>query len=53
VLAALRERDRRDIERRHSALRPADDAVELDTTRLDAGQVIERVVELARRRGLA
>ena len=53
VLAAQRERDRRDREREHGALRAADDAVELDTTGLAIDQVVDRVVELARERGLA
>ena len=53
VLAAQIERDDRDREREHSALRAADDAIELDTTTLAADDVVERVVELARARGLA
>jgi len=53
VLAAQRERDERDQTREHSALRPAPDAVELDTTGLALDEVVERVVELARERGLA
>jgi cytidylate kinase len=53
VLAAQRERDRRDREREHGALRAADDAVELDTTGLGVDDVVARVVELARERGLA
>lgn len=53
VLEAQTERDLRDTERRHSALRPAADAIELDTTGLAVEDVIERVVELARGRGLA
>lgn len=53
VLAAQRERDRRDREREHGALRPADDAVEIDTTGLSVEQASERVVALARERGLA
>jgi CMP/dCMP kinase len=53
VVEAQRERDARDTGREHSALRPADDAVELDTSGLSAVEVIERVVELARERGLA
>jgi cytidylate kinase len=52
VLSEQRERDRRDSEREHGALRPADDSVELDTTGLDVGEVVNRVVELARERGL-
>jgi cytidylate kinase len=53
VLAAQSARDARDREREHGALRPADDSVELDTTGLDVDHVVERVVELARERGLA
>jgi cytidylate kinase len=53
VLAAQRERDARDETRAHSALRAADDAVEIDTTGLDLNEVVDRVVGLARERGLA
>jgi cytidylate kinase len=53
VLAAQRERDERDSSREHSAMRAADDAVELDTTGLSLDEVISRVVALARERGLA
>jgi CMP/dCMP kinase len=53
VLAAQRERDERDETREHSALRPADDAVEIDTTGLSLDEVVAKVVELARQRGLA
>jgi CMP/dCMP kinase len=45
-----RERDARDRERVHGALRPAGDAVELDTTGLSVPEVIERVVALAHER---
>jgi CMP/dCMP kinase len=53
VLEAQRRRDARDIEREHGALRPADDAIELDTTGLSLDEVVARVVELVRERGLA
>lgn len=53
VLAAQRQRDARDTEREHGALKAADDAVELDTTDLTQDEVIARVVALARERGLA
>ncbi|HEU4738801.1 MAG TPA: (d)CMP kinase [Solirubrobacterales bacterium] len=53
VLAAQRQRDARDTEREHGALRAAADAVELDTTELSLQQVVARVVALARERGLA
>ncbi len=52
VLASQSDRDARDSERRHGALRSADDSVEIDTTGLDAAQVTARVVALARERGL-
>jgi cytidylate kinase len=53
VLAAQGERDKRDQTREHSALRPASDAVEIDTTTLSLEEVVERVVQLARERNLA
>jgi cytidylate kinase len=53
VLEAQLERDRRDQSREHSALRPAEDAVEIDTTGLSQEDVVARVVALARERGLA
>jgi CMP/dCMP kinase len=53
VLAAQSERDARDEGREHSALRAAEDAVELDTTGLVLDEVVGRVESLARERGLA
>jgi cytidylate kinase len=53
VQAAQAERDARDREREHGALRAASDSVELDTTGLDADEVVDRVVGIARDRGLA
>jgi CMP/dCMP kinase len=53
VLAAQRQRDARDTEREHGALRAAADAVELDTTGLSFDEVVARVVTLARERGMA
>jgi cytidylate kinase len=52
VLLAQRDRDARDREREHGALQAAADAVELDTTGFEPEQVVERVVALARERGL-
>lgn len=52
VLAAQHERDERDKTREHSALRAAEDAVEIDTTGLAFDDVVARVAELARERGL-
>ena len=45
-------RDARDRERDHGALRPAIDSIELDTTSMSVEEVVERVVQLARARGL-
>jgi CMP/dCMP kinase len=52
VREAIDERDRRDRGREHGALRAADDSVALDTTDLTPEQVIERIAELARDRGI-
>jgi cytidylate kinase len=48
VSAELTLRDARDSTREHSPLRPAPGAVTIDTTRLDAEQVVRRVLALAR-----
>jgi CMP/dCMP kinase len=53
VLAAMQDRDRRDSEREHGALRAAEDAVELDTTGVAIDEVVARVVAIARERELA
>lgn len=46
VLAEQLIRDQRDEAREHSPLRPAADAVLLDTTGMTVDQVVERIVEL-------
>jgi cytidylate kinase len=48
VREALQTRDKRDSEREASPLKPAPDAVVLDTTGLSLEAVVSRVVELAR-----
>jgi cytidylate kinase len=53
VLTDLQDRDRRDIQREHGALRAAGDAIEIDTTGMSPEAVIARIAELARERGLA
>jgi cytidylate kinase len=53
VLTAQLERDRRDETREHSALRAADDALEIDTTGLSQDEVVTRIASLAHDRGLA
>jgi cytidylate kinase len=52
VLRAQADRDSRDTEREHGALRPAADAVEVDTTGLSVERVVERIGALAAERGL-
>jgi cytidylate kinase len=49
VQAAMRDRDQ---SRADSPLRAADDSVALDTTDLEPDQVVERIAELARERGI-
>ena len=53
VAADLARRDRLDSSRTTSPLQAAQDAVHLDSSTLDAAQVVERVLDLARRAGLA
>jgi cytidylate kinase len=40
------ERDRNDMSRAASPLKKADDAVELDTTKLNLDEVVEKLVEI-------
>ena len=49
----LAERDRRDQTRAHAPLRPAGDAVVLDTTRLTLAQVVDEMVRLVHARGVS
>ena len=49
VRQAIEQRDRLDSTRSAAPLRAADDAVVIDTTGLDAAQVIDRVLELVQR----
>ncbi len=52
VRAAQRSRDARDSQRAHGALRRAPDSTEIDTTSLEVTEVVERIVAIARERGL-
>ena len=49
--ARLQGRDELDTNRAAAPLRQADDAVVIDTTHLDFGQQVQRIVDLARERG--
>jgi cytidylate kinase len=51
VRSALIARDRQDMEREVAPLRPADDAVRIDTTDLTIPQATERVLAMAMHRG--
>ncbi|MBI4185083.1 MAG: (d)CMP kinase [Proteobacteria bacterium] len=51
VLADMAKRDRRDEARAHAPLKPAEDAIVLDTTELDADAVFARVLALVEGRG--
>jgi cytidylate kinase len=53
VQEAIRDRDRRDRERADSPLLAAEGSIDIDTTDLTPDQVVERIVTLARERGLA
>ena len=53
LLEDIRARDQRDQERSVSPLRPASDAVVLDTTELDIGAVEDAVRTLVKQRGIA
>jgi len=48
IREAMKQRDRQDSERASSPLKPAPDAVVLDTTTLSLDEVVSRVLELAR-----
>jgi cytidylate kinase len=50
VLAAIRERDARDQSRAESPLRPAEDAVHIDSTHLDLDTVVAQVASLVSER---
>ncbi len=52
VRAAQASRDARDRRRQHGALRRAEDSTEIDTTGLAVDQVVDRIVAMARERGL-
>ena len=49
----IEERDYRDMHREISPLKAAPDAVILDTSDMDIPQVIERIMELAEKAGIA
>ena len=52
LLAAIHERDARDRERAAAPLRPADDAIVVDSTGMNLDEVVAKALALARQRGL-
>jgi cytidylate kinase len=50
ILAQLRERDRRDATRDVAPLKPADDAIRVDTTQLSIDEVVDLLEQTIRRR---
>jgi len=50
VLKDMRERDARDTERETAPMKPADDAVIIDSSDLDAGQMLDKALELIKQR---
>lgn len=50
VVEELSIRDERDTERKHSPLKPASDAIQMDTTKLTIVQVFNDVLQLAKKR---
>ncbi len=52
LLAGIQERDTRDRERAAAPLRPADDAIVIDSTGLSLDEVVEMALSLALERGL-
>ena len=53
LLQELADRDERDAKREVAPLRPAEDAVVLDSTELGIDEVLQRILDLARERNLA
>ncbi|MFT4013527.1 MAG: d(CMP) kinase [Paracoccus sp. (in: a-proteobacteria)] len=51
ILAELRERDARDAARDVAPMRPAEDALRLDTSDMDIGEAVARAIEAAKRAG--
>jgi cytidylate kinase len=52
LLADINERDKRDRERKTAPLKPAEDAVLIDTTDLDVASVFDRVLTIVLNSGL-
>ena len=52
ILEDLKHRDHRDMQRTHSPLKPAEDAISIDSTTMRADEVVDRMLAVLERRGL-
>jgi len=52
VIADMKARDRRDMERTHAPLKQAQDAIHIDTTTMRVDEVVDRMLAILERRGL-
>ncbi len=52
IIADMKARDRRDMEREHAPLKQAQDAVHIDTTTMRVDEVVDRMLAILERRGL-
>jgi CMP/dCMP kinase len=52
IVEDLKHRDHRDMQRTHSPLRPAEDAISIDSTTMRADEVVDRMLAVLERRGL-
>jgi len=52
LLKEIQARDARDTQRSVAPLKPADDAITLDTTRLSIPEVVDQLTELLAQRGM-
>ena len=50
IIADIRYRDKQDMQRSHGPLKKAEDAVEIDTTKLTIEQQVEKILKLAKER---
>jgi cytidylate kinase len=50
VLEQLKERDARDAARKDAPMKPADDAIWMDTTRTNPDQTLEKAIEIVEER---
>lgn len=52
IIADMKARDQRDMEREHAPLTQAQDAVHIDTTTMRVDEVVDRMIAILERRGL-